>query len=64
MALVRQLAWYACKEWEAGRLLQQFQLLIHVQLLSDPRLQELRNIELKDFIPDSDIEACNEIVMK
>ena len=59
------LAWYACKEWAAGRLLQQFQLLIHVQL-NDPRLQELhvtvRNLqlELKDLIPDPNDEACNE----
>ena len=54
------LAWYACKEWAAGRLLQQFQLLIHVQL-NDPRLRKLKNLELKDLIPDPDTEACNEI---
>ena len=54
------LAWYACKEWAAGRLLQQFQLLIHVQL-NDPRLRKLKKLELKDLIPDPDAEACNEI---
>ena len=51
------LAWYACKEWAAGTLLQQFQLLIHVQL-NDPRLQGLTKLELKDLIPDPNIEAC------
>ena len=54
------LAWYACKEWVAGRFMQQFQLLIHVQL-NDLRLQQLCNLELKDLIPDPHIEACNEI---
>ena len=53
------LAWYACKEWAAGTLLQQFQLLIHVQL-NDPRLQGLTKLELKDLIPDPNVEACKE----
>ena len=54
------LAWYACKEWAAGRLLQQFQLLVHVQL-NDPRLRKLKSLELKDLVPDPDVEACKEI---
>ena len=53
------LAWYACKEWGADRLLQQFQLLIRVQL-NDPRLQGLKNLELEDLIPDRNAVACKE----
>ena len=53
------LAWYTCKEWATDTHLQQFQLLIHVQL-NDPRLQGLKKLELKDLIPDPDVEACKE----
>ena len=53
------LAWYACREWAAGTLLRQFQLLIHVQL-NDPRLQRITKLELKDLIPDPNVKACKE----
>ena len=52
------LSWYACKEWANGRLLQQFSLLIHVQV-SDPRVQSA--CTLRELIPDRDKEARDEI---
>lgn len=52
------LAWYACKEWAHGRLLQQFDLVIHVQV-NDPRLQNADS--LQDLIPDRCREARDEI---
>ena len=42
------LSWHACREWAAGRLFQQFSLLIHVSL-EDPAVQEARC--LADLIP-------------
>ena len=42
------LSWHACREWAAGRLFQQFSLLIHVSL-EDPAVHEARC--LADLIP-------------
>ena len=52
------LSWHACREWADKKLLQQFDLLIHVQL-NDPRLQNASS--LRDLIPDPDKEARDEI---
>ena len=50
------LSWHACREWANKKSLQQFQLLIHVQI---SKLQNVR--ALSDLIPDPDKEACNEL---
>lgn len=42
------LSWYACREWAAKRILQQYKLLIHVQL-KDPLVESART--LSDLIP-------------
>ena len=52
------LSWHACKEWANEKLLQRFQLLIHIQV-NDPRLQNV--CALRDLIPDPDKEARDEI---
>ena len=52
------LSWHACREWADKKLLQQFDLLIHVQL-NNPRLRNASS--LQDLIPDSDKEARDEI---
>ena len=52
------LSWHACREWADKKLLQQFDLLIHVQV-NDPRLQNASS--LRDLIPDPDKEARDEI---
>ena len=52
------LSWHACREWADKKLLQQFDLLIHVQV-NDPRLQNASS--LQDLIPDPDKEARDEI---
>ena len=52
------LSWHACKEWANEKLLQRFQLLIHIQV-NDPRLQNA--CALQDLIPDPDKEARDEI---
>ena len=52
------LSWHACREWADEKLLQQFDLLIHVQV-NDPRLQNASS--LRDLIPDPDKEARDEI---
>ena len=50
------LSWHACREWANQKLLQQFQLLIHVQI---SKLQNAR--ALCDLIPDPDKEARDEL---
>ena len=52
------LSWYVCREWASRRLLQQFNLLIHVQV-NDPRVQSA--CTLRELIPDQDKEARDEI---
>ena len=52
------LSWNACTEWADEKLLQQFDLLIQVQV-NDPRLQNASS--LQDLIPDPDKEARDEI---
>ena len=52
------LSWHACREWADKKLLQQFDLLIHVQV-NNPRLQNASS--LRDLIPDPDKEARDEI---
>ena len=52
------LSWHACREWADKKLLQQFDLLIHVQV-NDPRLQNASS--LRDLVPDPDKEARDEI---
>ena len=52
------LSWHACREWADKKLLQQFDLLIHVQV-NDPRLKNASS--LRDLIPDPDKEARDEI---
>ena len=42
------LSWYACREWAEKRMLQQFELLIHISL-SDPKIKKATN--LADIIP-------------
>ena len=49
---------HICLEWAEGRLLQQFQLLILVQL-SDPRVRSARH--LADLIPDTEEEMRDEV---
>ena len=49
-------SWYACREWANNRLLQQFDLLIHVKL-NNPRFQSA--CKLQDLIPDPE-EASDE----
>ena len=47
------LCWYACREWEAGRLFEDIKLLIHVSLSDN----EVRcAMELADLIPHSSME--------
>ena len=45
------LSLHICREWAEGRLLQQFQLLIHVQL-NDPKLKTMK-CKIADLIPDT-----------
>ena len=52
------LSWHACKEWANKKLLQQFYLLIHVQM-NDPQLQEAKH--LPDLIPYPDKKFCQEV---
>ena len=52
------LSWHACKEWANKKLLQQFCLLIHVQM-NDPQLQEAKH--LPDLIPYPDKKFCQEV---
>ena len=52
------LSWHACREWADKKLLQQFDLLIHVQV-NDPRFHNASS--LRDLIPDPDKEARDEI---
>lgn len=51
-------SWYACREWAKGKLLEQFHLLIHVEV-KNPRFQSA--CKLHDLIPDEDAEACDQI---
>ena len=55
------LAWYACKEWAAGRLAAISTIYSCSAKINDPRLQQLRNLKLKDLTPDPHVEACYEI---
>ena len=52
------LSWYLCQEWAEQRLLQQFKLLIHVQL-NHPQVQSARN--LAGLIPYPDKDLCNQV---
>lgn len=52
------LSWHACREWANGRLLNQFNLLIHIEL-NDSKFQ--RAEMLQDIIPDPNKEARDEI---
>ena len=52
------LSWHACREWADEKLLQQFDLLIYVQL-NNPRFENASS--LRDLIPDPDKEARDEI---
>ena len=52
------LYWHACREWADKKLLQQFDLLLHVQL-NNPKFENASS--LQDLIPDPDKEACDEI---
>ena len=52
------LSWHACREWADKAILQQFSLMIHVQV-SDTRIQSASS--LQDLIPDPDRGARDEI---
>ena len=52
------LSLHICLEWAEGRLLQQFQLLIRVQL-NDPKLKSVKC--LADLIPDTEKEMRHEV---
>ena len=52
------LSLHVCLQWAEGKLLQQFQLLIHVQL-GDPRVQSAKS--LADLIPDIEKEMRDEV---
>lgn len=52
------LSWHACRQWAAKKLLQQFQLFIHVQM-KDPQLHEAKF--LPDLIPYPDKSLCQEV---
>ena len=52
------LSWYACREWAAKRLLQQYKLLIHVQL-KDPLVQSAST--LSDLVPYPKRHFCEEV---
>lgn len=53
------LSLHICREWAEGRLLQQFQLLIHVQL-NDPKLKTMK-CKIADLIPDTEVEMRDEV---
>ena len=52
------LSWHACREWANKKLLQQFHLLIHIQM-KDPQLYEAKH--LPDLIPYPDKKLCQEV---
>ena len=52
------LSWHTCREWANEKLLQQFHLLIHVQM-KDPQLLEAKH--LPDLIPYPDKQLCREV---
>jgi hypothetical protein len=52
------LSWHACREWANKKLLQQFQILIHVQI---SKLQKQNVSTLADLIPDPNEDARNEL---
>lgn len=51
-------SWYACREWAQGRLLQQFTLLIYVEV-KNPRFQNA--CKLHDLILEENAEARDQI---